>query len=159
MWYFFMKTKYKQGWYKLVNPEKYISPLDEHMQSSKFGHVLYKSSLELKAIRYADFNKHITKWGLEPFGIPYVKPTDGKVHRYFIDLFIILKDIKILIEIKPKSQTIKPKLPSIKTPKSIRNYQYALQTYYINLAKWQSAREFCKKRNMKFIILTEEDLR
>lgn len=152
-------TKFKQGWYKLVNPEKYIKPLDEYMESSKDGYVFYKSSLEYKAVRYADFNPHITKWGLEPFGIPYIKPTDGKIHRYYIDLFIIINNVKVLIEIKPKSQTLKPRMPCKKTARSIMNYQQALQTYFINQAKWKSAAEFCKKHQMRFIILTDEDLK
>lgn len=150
--------KYKQGWYKLVNPQKYIKPLDETMQSSKDGHVFYKSSLELKAIRYADFNPHVTQWGLEPFPIPYIKPIDGKVHRYFIDLFIVINNTKILIEIKPFNQTIKPKIPQRKTARSLFNYNESLKTYYINQSKWKSAREFCEKNKMKFIILTERDL-
>ena len=51
----------KNGYYKLLNPKKFIPPADNHMQSfnESEGAVEYKSSLELKAFRYCDFNKHI----------------------------------------------------------------------------------------------------
>ena len=150
----------KQGWYKLLNPEKFIEPIDEHMQSFKDGHVNYKSSLEFKAIKYADYNKHITKWSLEPFNIKYIKPTDGKYHRYYIDLFLEFSTgDKFLVEIKPKSQTVQPQKPKKNTQKAQLNYQNALMTYHINQAKWKAAEEFAEYNDMRFIILTEEQLK
>lgn len=148
-----------QGWYQLLNPTKFIKPLDEHMKSFKDGHVNYKSRLELKAIKYADFNKHIAKWSLEPFHIKYVKPTDGKVHRYFVDLFFEFSTgDKFLVEIKSKGETKPPRKPVKKTVKALNNYQRALQTYAVNESKWKAAREFAEEQGMKFIILTEDEL-
>ena len=69
-----MYRNVKQGWYRLLNPEKFIKPIDELMSSYKDGHVNYKSSLELKAIRYCDWNSSVNKWSLEPFAIQYLKP-------------------------------------------------------------------------------------
>lgn len=153
-----MYNSYK-GWYQLLNPDKFIKPIDEHMQSYKDGCVNYKSRLELKSIKYADFNKHIVSWSLEPFNIKYIKPTDGKVHRYFIDLFLEFSTgDKFLVEIKPKSETVPPKKPSKNTQKAALNYQLALQTYAINQAKWKAAKEFAALNKMKFIILTDEEL-
>jgi len=155
-----MYKNVKQGWYELLNPNKFIKPIDEHMQSFKDGRVNYKSSLELKAIRYADYNKHITKWSLEPFNIKYTKPTDGKVHRYYIDLFLEFSTgEKFLVEIKSKGETIPPKKPSKNTQKAQLNYQKAIQTYYVNQAKWNAAKEFAKLNKMKFIVLTEDQLK
>lgn len=147
------------GWYQLLNPSKFVAPIDEHMQSFKDGKVEYKSRLELKAIKYADYNKFITKWSVEPFHVKYVKPTDGKVHRYFIDLFLEFKTgDKFLVEIKSKGETVPPKPPKNKTQKAMINYQRALQTYAVNEAKWKAAKEFAKSNNMKFIVLTEQEL-
>lgn len=149
-----------QGWYKLLNPNKFIKPIDEHMQSFKEGHAEYKSGLELKAMKYADYNKHIVKWSLEPFHIKYLKPTDGKVHRYYIDLYLEFSSgDRFLVEIKSKSETIPPRKPNKKTDKAIRNYQIALQTYAVNQAKWKAAEEFAAKNKMRFIILTEDELK
>ena len=149
-----------QGWYKLLNPTKFIKPIDEHMKSYKDGEVNYKSRLELKAIKYADFNKFVDKWSLEPFHVKYVKPTDGKIHRYFIDLFLEFKTgDKFLVEIKSKGETKPPRKPSKKTQKALNNYQRALQTYAVNQAKWKAAEQFAAKNKMKFIILTEDELK
>lgn len=153
-----MHNSYK-GWYQLLNPNKFIKPIDEYMQSYKDGHVNFKSRLELKAIKYADFNKHIISWSIEPFNIKYVKPTDGKIHRYFIDLFLEFSSgDKFIVEIKPKSETLPPKKPTKNTQKASMNYQLALQTYSINQAKWKAAEEFAALNKMKFIILTDEEL-
>lgn len=148
-----------QGWYKILNPEKFIKPIDEHMKSYKDGHVNFKSRLELKAIKYADFNKFVTKWSLEPFHVKYIKPTDGKVHRYFIDLFLEFQTgDKFIVEIKSKGETVPPKQPKNKTQKALLNYQRALQTFAVNEAKWKAAKQFAEDQKMKFIILTEDEL-
>ena len=151
----------KKGWYKPLNPTKLIPPFDSHMGSfnESTGEVEYKSRLELRAMKYADYNKHIVKWAVEPFHVPYIKPTDGKIHRYFIDFFLEFSSgDRFIVEVKPKGETIPPKKPSKKTQKAINNYQKALQTYAVNKAKWAAAREFAKKNNIRFIILTEEEL-
>lgn len=148
-----------QGWYKILNPQKFIRPIDEHMKSYKNGEVNFKSRLELKAIKYADFNKHVVKWSLEPFHVKYIKPTDGKIHRYFIDLFLEFKTgDKFIVEIKSKGETVPPKPPKRKTEKAMINYQRALQTYAVNQAKWKAARQFAESKGMQFVILTEDEL-
>jgi hypothetical protein len=121
--------------------------------------VQFKSGLELSAIKYCDFNKHIVKFSLEPFSIQYLKPTTGKYHRYFIDLFLEFSTgQKFIVEIKSKGETVPPQKPKRKTDKSIMNYQKALQTYAINCAKWKAAKIWAEERNMKFIFLTEDQL-
>ena len=140
--------------------DKFLSPVDEHMKSFKDGFVNYKSSLELKAIRYCDWNKHVVKWSLEPFAIKYLKPSDGKYHRYYIDFVIeFTSGEKFLVEVKSEGETKPPRKPSKKTEKSINNYQKAIITYHINQAKWKAAKEFATFNNLKFIILTEKQLK
>lgn len=147
-----MVKSYK-GWYKLVNGDKFIQPVDETMQSTRQTDmgtfILYKSLLERRAFVYADLNPKVRYFSIEPFAIEYVKPTDNKVHRYYIDLFIEFKNGKrFIIEIKPYNQTVLPK----------KKNAYELETYMINQAKWESAKEFAKQKNLKFIILTEREL-
>ena len=160
------KGKYrsaKQGLFKLTHPEKFIKVLDEYMGSSehlKDGYVEFKSSLEYKAIRYCDYNPKIIHWSLEPFYIPYVKPKDHKVHRYFIDLFIEFENgVKFLVEVKSFKETIPPVKPLRITEKSLYNFYRACETYSTNKAKWESAKKFCEKRNLNFAILTERELK
>lgn len=159
-----MYTNAKRGLYKVINKHKVIKPLDPTMNSFIVeGDDLfleYKSSLELNAFRYADANPHAIQFAVEPFPIKYLKPTDGKVHRYYIDLFLVFSTgDKFLVEVKSKGETKPPKKPSRKTDKAIINYQKALQTYAVNEAKWKAAEEFATQHNMKFIILTEDELK
>ena len=157
----------KQGWYKLLNQDKFIVPTNESqsvMKSFKIQDekyiINYKSSLELACLRYCDYNKHIVKFSLEPLSIPYLKPTDGKIHRYFVDFYIEFSTgDKFLVEIKSSGETREPQIPKKKTQKAVMNYNNALQTFAVNTAKWDAARKFALQQKMKFIILTENELR
>ena len=62
---------------------------------------------------------------------------------------------RFVVEIKPKKQTRKPKRPLRET----RTYKNALITYEKNRRKWSTAYAWCIKRNMKFLILTEDHLK
>ncbi len=157
----------KKGWMKVLNKSKLVMQTSESksvMNSIRLKdgevEVNYKSSLEFKAFRYCDMNKYIKSWSVEPFSVKYLKPTTMKYHRYFIDLFIEFENgQKFLVEVKSSGETIEPKKPSKKTQKAILNYQKALQTYIVNQAKWKAATEFAESNNMRFIILTEKELK
>lgn len=85
-------------------------------------------------------------------------PVDGKVHRYYPDFIIKVKQkdggIKtIMIEIKPEYQKKEPKVQKRKTKKYINEV-----FTYVNQAKWKAASSFCKDRLWEFYVLTEKDL-
>ena len=101
-------------------------------------------------------------WGSESVVIPYMSPLDNKVHRYFVDNIIILRDAKnpnikhkYLIEIKPLRQTQPPKTTARKSKK---NLLYEQVTYAKNIAKWNAAEKWCEKNKYEFKIITEKDL-
>jgi hypothetical protein len=162
-----MYNSAKQGWYKVLNAKKFIMQTNESksvMNSVRINEgnleINFKSSLELKAIKYFDMNKFVNKFSLDPFAIKYYKPTTGKFHRYFVDFFVEFENNqKFLVEIKSSGETVEPKKPSKKTQKAILNYQKAYQTWLVNSAKWKACEEFCKEKGMKFIILTEKELK
>ena len=80
---FIKKNKnFRQGVFKPINSQKYIGK----------GNPTYRSGWELKFFRWADLNENILAWGSENIIIPYLNPLDGKVHRYFVDNFIMFKD-------------------------------------------------------------------
>lgn len=154
----------KQGWYSVLNPEKVIKPTDNYMKSYIIEENLiklnYKSSLEYKCLRYCDMNKYIKRYSLEPFSIQYYKPTTKKFHRYFVDLYIEFENSqKFLVEVKSYKETIRPVLPKKKTVKAMLNYNKAEETYAINLCKWKAAEAFCQERGIRFLILTEKELK
>ena len=121
--------------------------------------VFYRSLWELKFMKWCDNHDHILEWGSEEIVVPYRSPLDGKVHRYFVDFYAKLRNKsgtakKYLIEVKPKKQTVEPKLPKRKT----KRYLTEVTTYITNQAKWEAAREWCADHGLEFIILTEDHL-
>lgn len=226
------KKGFIQGQYFPKHPNKYKGKVNE---------IIYRSSYELQFMNYCDNRSYVVAWSSEEVVIPYVKPTDGKIHRYFMDFWmeyisneyeyednhwvkvdmdkvndeskqnleLIIKNkhphiiairsiskipnnaigkvndvyisdnthnifIKIqgkiktddngnkihatkrvLIEIKPYNQTIKPK----KQQRITEQYRKKIMTFAINTAKWNTAEEYAKKNNMEFQIITEKWLR
>ena len=63
---------------------------------------------------YCDRSDNILEWGSEEIIIPYRSPLDGKVHRYFPDFYVKVKQAngsikKMIIEVKPKHECAPPK--------------------------------------------------
>lgn len=124
------------------------------------NNIIYRSLWERKFMRYCDLNENILEWGSEEIVIPYRSPLDGRVHRYFVDFYIKVKDIdnkiqKYLVEVKPKKQTKEPRVQKRMTKSYIRE----VTEYAKNQAKWSAAKEFCDDRNYKFILITEDELK
>tara|TARA_B100001939_G_scaffold313288_1_gene297014 strand:- start:154 stop:495 length:342 start_codon:yes stop_codon:yes gene_type:complete len=108
---------------------------------------------------YCDLNENILEWGSEEISIPYRSPIDNRVHRYFPDFYVKLKETtgkikKYIIEVKPKKQLSPPKKPKRKT----KNYLYETYEYARNQAKWKAASEYCKDRLYEFKVMTEDEL-
>ena len=132
------------------NPQKYIGD---------YNNIIYRSSWECKVMDWLDRNDNIISWASEELIIPYLSPADNKYHRYFPDFLVKAKtrDGKfktILIEVKPKRQTLPPE------PKKRVTKQYINEvvTYGVNQAKWKAAQEFCLDRGWEFKVMTEEHL-
>lgn len=147
--------KYIQGKFKPRHPEKYVGDIN-NIQS--------RSSWEMKAMRFFDMNPSVLRWGSEELHVNYYSPVDERVRRYFPDMFIEYKNtkgeiVRALVEIKPFSQTLPPKPAKTKSPKAKARYIQEATTYVTNKAKWKAAEEFCQKHNMKFVILTEKELK
>jgi hypothetical protein len=150
-------AKFKRGLYNIVNIHKYIQPADRLMNKSSLPE--FRSSWEKKFMQYADSNPAIKFWGSEPFAIKYFCPTDGKVHRYYIDFFLeFVSGQKFLVEVKPYKETLPPKAPKKNTPKTQIQYQNALATYIKNQSKWEAAKAFASQKGLTFIIITEREL-
>ena len=121
--------------------------------------IIYRSLWELKFMRYCDSNTNILEWGSEEIALPYRSPVDSKVHRYFPDFVMKVKEstgeIKTyVIEVKPRKQTKEPRIPKKKT----KSWLYEMKTYTVNQAKWKAAKEFCADRKIEFKIITEKEL-
>ena len=146
------KSRYKQGLFTPLNPEKYMIP-------DKIDNIIYRSSWEKRFCLWADTTKSVKKWSSESVVIPYRWSVDKKEHRYYVDFYAEIEDrygeiTKYLREVKPKSETQEPKKPS----KITETYKRAVLTYTKNKDKWKAANLMCKQRGWKFIILTEDEL-
>jgi hypothetical protein len=140
-----LKSKYKPSY-----PNKYKGNPDN---------IICRSSWERRFCHWCDLNESILEWGSEEFWIPYVSPVDNRVHRYFPDFIIKVKEsngqIKTyVIEVKPKKQTKAP----VKKTKVTKSYLHECTTYAVNQAKWKAAKEFCDDRMIEFKIITEDEL-
>ena len=140
-----IKSKYKPEY-----PKKY---------KGDANNIICRSSWERRFCRWCDLNENIISWGSEEFWIPYVSPVDNRVHRYFPDFIIKVKEqtgeIKTyVIEVKPKKQTVPPKQKSRVT----KSFLHEAKTYAVNQAKWKAADEWCKDRLVEFKVITEDEL-
>ena len=121
--------------------------------------IVYRSLWERKFMVYCDKNQNILEWASEEIAIPYRSPIDNRVHRYFPDFYMKVKETNgkiknYVIEVKPAKQTIPPKKAKRQTKGYIREaYEYAR-----NQAKWKMAKEFCADRQWVFKVVTEKEL-
>lgn len=139
-----MASKFHQGYFNPKNPAKYVGDLDK---------IRFMSSWELNFFKFLDGNPNVLRWASECIAIPYIKPTDGKVHKYYPDIWIEYRnrDGEIrqeILEIKPKNQITLGKRPS----------QYEQLTWAVNCSKWKAAQAFCESKGIKFRLLTENEL-
>lgn len=139
-----------RGRYIPSKPRKYKGDPDK---------IIYRSLWERKFMVYCDRSDNILEWGSEEIIIPYRSPLDGRMHRYFPDFYVKVKQAdgsvkKMIIEVKPKAQCGPPKQPSRKTKRFVTE----VRTWGVNKAKWEAAIEWCADRKMEFKILTEDHL-
>ena len=107
---------------------------------------------------FCDSTQSILKWASEEIIIPYFYSIDKKVHKYYVDFIMQLKEndgsLKTyMIEIKPYIQTIEPK-----KRKCTKKYIKELVEWEKNKSKWLSADKYAKDKNWEFKILTEKEL-
>ncbi len=116
-----------KGKYNPRNPEKYKG--NPH-------NITYRSLWERKFMVYCDTSSAVIEWGSEEIIIPYLSPKDGRIHRYFPDFYIKVKQAdgaikKMIIEVKPKVQCRPPKEPKRRT----RRWMNEVITYGVHDAK------------------------
>ena len=121
--------------------------------------IIMRSSWETRFASWCDKNPSVIKWKSEETVVPYRCPTDDRLHRYFVDFQIQVRQKDglfktFLIEVKPAKQTLPPAYPGRQT----KRYITESLTYIKNQAKWKAATEYCKDRGWQFKIITETEL-
>lgn len=141
------RSRFTQGYYIPKNPGKYIGDITK---------IRFMSSWELKTHQFLDGNPNVIRWSSETIAIPYIKPTDGRIHKYFPDYYVEYKNtrgelVKEILEVKPAAQTRKSRTNS-------KHKLYEDVTFAINTAKWKAAQHFCEKHGLRFRIITEKSI-
>jgi hypothetical protein len=128
------KTKrgHLQGTFVPKNKNKFI--IIKNKQNG--GKIKYRSSWELKFLQWCDQNPNIKKVISEGIKIPYID-IDNKKKNYYPDFVLLYKNEKFLIEIKPNNQIMNE----------------------TNQRKFQAAKKFANEKGLKFLILTENELK
>ena len=139
-----------KGKFSPKNPKKY--------RGDPTG-IIFRSLWERKVMMYFDENDNVLEWASEEVIVPYISPVDNRTHRYFPDFIAVVRSkegkIKtLMIEVKPKKQTVPPEVQSKRTKKYINE----VMTWGVNSAKWKFAEEYCLDRGWEFIKLTEDDI-
>lgn len=144
------KNNFKQGYYRPINMSKYIGEYP----------IIYRSGWEKKFCEWCDLNPSVIKWSSEPFSIKYFNLLDNKYHTYWPDFWFKRlmgdKEEEYVVEIKPKEQLKKPKVPKRKTPKIVKRFKESYNTYVKNLCKTEALKKFADSRNLNVLLLTEE---
>lgn len=130
-----------KNWQKCMNVVETLTP------------IIYRSGWERDFCQYLDENDAFVRWGSECVKILYPNPLTGKMSFYHPDFYIEYIDRtgqyhKELIEIKPRNQAVL---------KETSNGKDRIE-YVKNLKKWEAAIHWCEKRNIKFRVLTQQDL-
>ena len=138
------------GKFSPKNPTKYLGDPTN---------IIYRSLWERRVMVHLDENPGVINWSSEEVVIPYLSPVDNRWHRYFPDFYVQTKNKQgmlesRILEVKPKSQAVAPKAKKRVT----KQYIQEVMTYGINEAKWKAATEYCKDRDWKFMVITEDDL-
>jgi hypothetical protein len=138
-----------KGIFRPRNPQKY---------RGNVHNIVYRSSWELRCMKWFDNTENVLWWSSEELIIPYFSPVDNRQHRYFPDFVINIKNkdgVKktYVIEVKPEHQT---KVPTQK--RRTKKYIQEAATYVVNQSKWRAADKFCQDNGWEFRILTEREL-
>jgi hypothetical protein len=137
-----MANNYSQGYYTILNPEKYVGN----------GTPKYRSGWELTFMRFCDNHPSVVSWASENVRIPYKNPFTGKDTFYVPDFFVVYQNASgrraELVEIKPKAQAVM----------ELARSQQEKAAVALNMVKWNAARVWCKRMGATFRVLTEEDI-
>lgn len=145
--------KYSQGYFNPINPTKYVG---------KEKVIIYRSSWEKRFMIFCDTQEKVLEWNSESIEIEYYNPIERKTAKYYPDFYVRMKDStgesRLIIEVKPKNQLEKPKAPIKMTPKTLKSFRTSVILYIVNQAKFEAASKYAMNREMKFVVITEEQL-
>lgn len=139
-----MARNYIQGFYEVINKEKYVGNKQPY----------YRSSWENRIMYQFDTHPSIINWASEPIKIPYYNPLEQRQTIYVPDFLIMYQHksgakLAELLEIKPFAQ-------SMMREGKMKPQERA--TVIKNQCKWRAAVQWCKNYGLTFRVITEQDM-
>jgi len=136
-------SKWAQGVYQILNPEKYVGQ----------GSPRYRSSWEHSFMRFCDTNNNVLQWASEAVRIPYRHPITGKATTYVPEFLITYRTRNNtvkgeLIEIKPRGQSF---ITEGQNPRE-------RAVVAVNYAKWDAATKWARQNGLVFRVINEDDM-
>lgn len=149
-------SKHQEGYYALVNEYKYIGDV---------ANVIYRSSYELTMWRQLDMDDDVIYWCAEPpqLKIKYFNPVKQRWSSYFPDAFCLKringKEVKCILEVKPKSKLKPPNKPKTNDLKKQESYQRRLGEHKVIDAKRKASIDFARQKGMEYVFITEDTVK
>ncbi|ESU34065.1 hypothetical protein G3A_03040 [Bacillus sp. 17376] len=113
-----------------------LSIRGKHNSTKMHRMIPWESTLERDFIKRLDFDPTVTSFKFQPLKINYVY--QGKKRRYYPDFLVVKNDMKEYIyEVKALEKTEDE----------------------VNKVKFQVGMKFCSGRNMKYVVVSEADIR
>lgn len=121
--------------------------------------IIFRSLWELRVMKHLDETDSVLEWSSEEVIVPYISPVDNRKHRYYPDFLVKVRradgsTATMMLEVKPKVQTLEPKVQKRKT----KRYITEVTAWATNQAKWKYARDYCLDRGWEFRLITEDEL-
>jgi len=148
------RGKTRQGYFVPKDPSKYDGDISK---------IIYRSGWEFKFLKYCDDNDRIVKYSSEPVGIAYYNPITKKTCRYWVDMYVAIRESngnikQWILEIKPNKYTQPPVKPKSNTEAKTRQYLSHAKIYLVNRAKFEAAKDYADSKGIQFGIITENFL-
>ena len=155
-----------QGEYHPQNPHKYVGKYP----------IKFRSSWELRLMKFFDENANVLQWTSESISIPYYDPIKKKMRRYYPDFSVVYMDkekniIKEIIEVKPlkhaplgdgivtREKFSRAHLASpVQGKKKIKTYMREVATYITNIKKWEAMVNAADRMGYRFRVMTESSI-
>ena len=140
-----------KGKFRPHHPEKYLG---------NAGNIIYRSSWELRFMRWCDTREEVISWQSEEKRIRYYDPVTKKNRMYYPDFYVKYKRsdgiiVEELVEVKPQRQIEGPPTkPKIRTQSWLND----VRTYVTNQAKWNAAAKYTENMGWNFRLISEQNL-
>lgn len=135
-------------------------PANKEKYKGDWKKITYRSTWEAFFMKWLDTHPQVLQWNSEEVVIPYFCNAEGKKRRYFMDFWAKFDTgQQFFFEVKPKKETMPPKIPAKVTVAAKKRYINENYTWSVNTDKWKAASATADKMGIIFRLITEDSLK